>query len=625
MRKVYAFLIVALVALALIAYPIAARTAAAAGEQQSTSSTPAASTAAGEVSATATAGSTAATVAEALAANSATHDDAEDAAWESDTEVAIALAGDSITAEAAGVTVDGSTATIGAAGTYRLSGSLDDGQIVVDTEDEGIVRLILDGVNLSSSTSAPIYVASADEVVIVLADGTQNRVSDASEYVYPAADVDEPNAALFSTADLTITGGGALAVAGNYNDGIASKDGLVVDGGTITVTAVDDGIRGKDYLVIKDGSVTVDAGGDGLKSDNEADADKGYIAVEGGQVSVKAGGDALAAESDVLIADGVLDLVAGGGSGAAVAEDASAKGIKAAVSVVIEGGSLTSDAAEDAINTNGSLTVNGGDIAVAAGDDGLHADVALTVNDGDIRITQSYEGIESALITVNGGEIRITASDDGVNVSDGSGGETGMGMGGGRGARPGQTTASAATYTGSNYLIINGGTLVVDAAGDGLDANGAIQMTGGLVLVNGPTNSGNGALDFDGGFTLSGGVLVAAGSAGMVQAPDTASSQNSLVVNFTAVQAAGTLIHVANSAGETVLTFAPAKEFQSVVISSPDLVEGKTYTVFTGGSAGGSAADGLYVDGDYSAGSEYAAVTLSGAVTTVGNAGGWMR
>lgn len=150
----------------------------------------------------------------------------------------------------------------------------------------------------------------------------------------------------------------------------------------------------------------------------------------------------------------------------------------------------------------------------------------------------------------------MTAGDDGINVAggvDGSGMQPGMG-----GPRGGQAT-DFFSYTGENYLYINGGTVVVDAEGDGLDANGAIQMTGGLVIVNGPTNNSNGALDYDGGFQITGGVLVAAGSAGMAQAPVASSTQNALLVNYGSAIQAGTLLELVDATGESVLSFASSK------------------------------------------------------------------
>lgn len=557
----------------------------------------------------------AASVAESLAENGETHDDSEDYLWEDSAVIPIVLNGDSITADSNGVTVDGSQATITLAGTYSLSGSLMDGQIIVDTKDEEVVRLILNGVDLHNSTSAPIYIANAEKVVIVLADNTENSVTDGAAYVFENPEEDEPNAAIFSTSDLTITGNGSLTVNGNYNDGIASKDGLIIASGVITVNAADDGIRGKDYLVVKDGTLTVNAQGDGLKSDNEEDAAKGYISIETGVINVTAGGDAITGQTDVMVMDGTFTLSSGEGSSNRIDETSSAKGIKATAAINIDGGSFAINSADDAINSNGSITINGGAFTIASGDDGMHADSTLVINAGDIQITKSYEGIESAVITIHAGNIHVTSSDDGINVASGNDGSGMMGPGGGG---PGRDTF---TYTGDYYLYINGGYVVVDALGDGIDVNGAIVMTDGIVLVNGPTEQMNGALDYDGGFKISGGLLVAAGSAGMAQTPDASSGQSAALIYLDATQPAGALVHIQNSAGEDILTFAPTKNYQSIAFSSAELVNGETYQIYLGGSSTGIATDGFYQGGTYTPGAQFTSFTVSGIVTTIGAGG----
>src|SRR5690606_36430014 len=272
---------------------------------------------------------------------------------------------------------------------------LDDGQIVVDTAGEEPVRLILDGATLRNTIGAPIFVRNAEAIVIILADGTQNVVEDGAVYTFADPAEDEPNAAIFSKADLTIAGNGALVVTGNYNDGIASKDGLLLNAASITVTAVDDAIRGKDYLVVQGGVITAASGGDGLKSDNEEDASLGYILVESGTLAITAGGDAITVQSQVLVQDGNFTLVAGGGSTARVDDSLSAKGVKSAGSVRIDSGSFTIDAADDAVHANDSIMIAGGTFDIASGDDGMHADKTLTIDGGAIEIARSYEGVES--------------------------------------------------------------------------------------------------------------------------------------------------------------------------------------------------------------------------------------
>lgn len=277
--------------------------------------------------------------------------------------------------------------------------------------------------------------------------------------------------------------------------------------------------------------------------------------------------------------------------------------------MTIDGGTFDIDAADDALHTNGTLILNAGTFDLASGDDAIHADVALTINDGTVRISRSNEGIESNVITINGGDIHVVSSDDGINSTDGSGG--GMRPGGG----------NVTTYTGDTWLYIHGGRIVVNAAGDGVDVNGAAEMTAGTLVVHGPTMQMNGALDFDAYFKISGGTLAAAGSAGMAQAPGAGSQQASVLIFFNAVQPAGTLVHIRNAAGEGVLTFAPEKDFQSLAFSSPALIQGETYEILLGGSATGTSANGLFVDGNYTPGTAYQPFTINGATTMVGNGG----
>ena len=585
------------------------------------------------------------------------HEDVDDYAWDASSLIPVNLNGNSISADNTGVKVEGTTATITKAGTFSLSGSLSDGQIVVDIKDEEVVRLLFNGVDISNATSSAVVVNNAEKVVIILVEGSSNQVSDAATYVYPGAETDEPNAAIFSKTDLTIMGDGSLTVNGNYNDGIACKDGLIIAGGNIMVNAVDDGIRGKDYVVVEDGNITIQSGGDGLKSDNADDASRGFIDILAGTLNITfAGGDAITAQTDVSIADGVFVLQTTADQSVHTEETASTKGIKGGANVVISNGTFTINTSlDDAVHSNGSIVIDGGMFEISAGDDGMHADVTLTINGGEILIKQSYEGLESTVITINAGDIYVVASEDGINVAggnDGSGMMQAQGMRPGGGMREGMRLDDAAMFSGeppadavaaqgmtpptdgqmpgsgtgqetfaantNYYLYINGGTVVVNAGGDGLDANGAIEMTGGVVIVNGPTQQGNGALDYDAGFKIIGGVLVTAGSAGMAMAPDSSSSQNSVLINFDTSMAAGTLVHIQNDTGEGILTFAPAKIFQSITFSSPDLTTGSTYVVFTGGSSNGTGTNGLLQGGSYSGGAQYTSFTITEVVTQVG-------
>lgn len=549
-------------------------------------------------------------------------DDLDSSASSSDTSY-IKLAGDSITFEGEGAIVNGNVITITSAGTYSISGTLDDGQIIVNAEDEKTVKLVLNGADIACSTSAPIYVSNAEKAVITLTDGTENYVTDGDSYVFQDAESDEPNAAIFSKDDLTINGNGSLTVNANYNNGITSKDDLKITGGSITVNAVNDGIRGKDSVAVMDGIITVNAGGDGIQANNDENVEKGYISIEGGTLNITAGLDGIQAQTSLLVSGGEITITTGGGSGEAISSAGmrggrgmegnlnkaaeSAKGLKAGVDVTIVGGVIQISSLDDAIHSNDSITVNGGELLIASGDDGIHADTALTINGGDINIAQSYEGLESVVITINDGTVYLVASDDGINASSGGGDAAG--------GRPMPGQAPGGFEAGDNYLYINGGYLAIDANGDGIDANGPIEMTRGVVLINGPTANNNGHLDYMGTFNITGGFLVAVGSSGMAQAPSDTSTQYSVMHNFASVQAAGTMVHIETETGEDILTFVPTKEYQSVLLSSPELENGVTYTVYAGGNSTGTVADGLYSGGTYTAGTQVASLTISSIVT----------
>jgi hypothetical protein len=643
----------------------------------------------------------------------------------------IMLNGNAIAVNGSGVSVDGTTATITAPGSYSIRGSLTDGQIAINASTEGLVEIILEGVSISNTTSAAIHIINASFTSIVLADQTQNYLSDASQYMYADPSQNEPDGCLFSADSLAISGSGTLTVYGNYNDAIVSQDKLVIYGGTLRVISKDDGIRGKDCLLMKGGNLTLTTGGDGLKSDHLSDPNWGNVTIEDGLLNVTSAGDGIAAETNVTITGGNITIISGGGHTAALAETLSAKGIKGLAGISIDGGTLQLDCAEDAIHRNEWDIIRDGKIAIVSGADGIHADIAVNIDGGTVTITDcyegiesdsiaitngtinitsdedaitaqvavtitggqfrivsgggyttkiadgfsakgikgldnvtlsggtfvmncaddaihsntaiviqagtlsiataddaihadstveirggtltisnSYEGIEGAVVTILGGIIQITSSDDGINVAGGTDNSGGTDpwkppFGGGPGGNS------------SYFLYIHGGSIVVNAAGDGLDANGSIVMTGGTVIVNGPTANDNNAVDFDGTCNVSGGFLVAVGSSQMAQALSTTSSQRSIKITYNQWKTAGTLIHIETSTGTNVLTFAPAKAYKSCVFSAPALQSGTTYKLYSGGSSTGTATNGLFQGGAYTPGTLTNTFTTSSIVTSI--------
>ena len=522
-----------------------------------------------------------------------THLDADDmftdrdkeVGYDEDTATAITLSDDASSCDSSSVTISNNTITITDEGTYLLTGSLSDGQVIVDADDKK-VQLVLDSVNINCDTSAALYVKAADKVFVTLASDSENSLSNTSDFV--AIDDNNIDAVIFSKDDLTLNGSGTLTVTAKYGHGIVSKDDLVITSGTYQITAAKHALSGKDSVRIADGVLTLDAGTDGIHSENTDNDAKGFIYIANGDISITADSDGFDAEE--------------------------------------------------------TLQVDGGNIEVAAGDDGLHADGDLIITDGTINVTKSYEGLEGMTVTVEDGDISVVSSDDGINAAgdgtseessqsgtppekpdgsdstedrpeppsgfdkndnssansnsdsnsdskpadlpDGNGGPGGGngGPGGGNGAPgggnggPGGGMEEATDY---NLIQISGGKIYINANGDGIDSNGNLTVTGGEIYVDGPTSGGDGALDCSGTALISGGTVIAVGSSGMAENFDSSSAQGSMITTVSDSMITGD-ITLTDSEGNTIVSYSPSKEYSSVAISCADLKEGETYTLVAG-------------------------------------------
>lgn len=485
--------------------------------------------------------------------------------------VTITLADGAATASGSGVTVEGDTVTITEAGSYLVTGTLTNGQLKVAAPDDAKVQLVLSDASITCEGSAALFVLTADKVFLTTAKGTENALVSTGDYL----ESDEANidGAIFSKTDLTINGYGDLTVKSETGHGIVVKDDLKITGSTLTVIAAKDGIQANNSVRVSDGIITITAGSDGIEADHES-SEKGYIYIAGGTFTIDCAGDALKASSTVAIEGGSFDLTAGGGATGSkkasgdlfggwgargttttASSSDSAKAIKADIAIEIAGGAFTISAADDAIHSNGDITIYGGTFDITTDDDAVHADDTLTITGGAFTV-DAHEGLEASVITIEGGEFDLTCDDDGINASGGS----------------------------SNTLTISGGVITLNCEGDALDANGTLSVTGGEITIAGPSNGGNGILDYDASGTITGGTLIATGVSGMQINFGASSTQGSILYTFNSAQAAGTAIVLSDADGKIIAQYTAEKSFSVVLVSSPAIEAGETYTLTVGGT-----------------------------------------
>ncbi len=520
----------------------------------------------------------------------------------------ITLSDSGIEINGKGALAEGSYLKIVSGGTYALSGKLSNGRIAVRAQGEDVV-LILNGVDVTCKNSAPLYINKAASVTLLLNGKTVNTFTDGTSYDYSLeygdAVEEEPDACVFSKADLIIRGTGSLVVNANYNSGIIGKDTLQILNTTVSVTAKNNGVNGKDSLKVQNSTLSVNAGGDALRSTQEKDPALGWAEFSDSNITLVSGEDAVQTETAISVDNCSMSLTAGANGANGAPSETSQKGLKCNQGgITVNSGTLIINTADDALHAAGDIYLNGGELSVATGDDAVHSDADIYVSGGKIEIPDCHEGLEGALISISGGEVYIVADDDGINAAGGndSSSDDFGGMFGSDGS----------------YLAITGGYLYINSVGDGIDSNGDIYMSGGTLVISGPVSDGDGAIDYAGDFHIDGGLLYAAGAAGMAQAPDNMTS-NVISVTFDEPLEAGTYICV--SGGDEQFVFVTEKRTQNFIFSSPELQTGAEYTVSYGGKYSGESENGVCSGGKYSGGTELATFTLSEGLNSYGRIG----
>ncbi|OWV01986.1 carbohydrate-binding domain-containing protein [Fibrobacter sp. UWR2] len=440
--------------------------------------------------------------------------------------------------------------TVKCSGNYYLQGEASNYQVIVSTAttDTGKVDLFLNGVSLKSS-DAPIYVQNAEKAELHLVKGTTNSLEDGSTrtqvHTYNGK-ADTAKAVIYAKDDLSIKGSGSLTVKANYNNGIHTSNDLKIkkSTGTLNVTAQNCGIKGKASLTINGGNITVNASGDGIKSDEDdvtkLAEGKGLVKIAGGTITITSAFDGISASNTVQVTKGettdepTIKITAGGGQtclgnstggqggrggmgggfpgggfggGNSCSPDSSMKGIKADSNIVIEAGKIDIDSHDDGIHSDGNLTVNGGFASVKTDDDGLLSEKALTIKGGTVEVTMAYEGMEGAEMNFEGGVTSVVTTNDGWNAAGGTSTSTG-GNQGGWGGGFGSSDGSKAKVTGGfHYIYVGTGDT------DGLDSNGDIDISGGVVVIECRMNGGMGGMvDSDGSTSITGGKLLGFGT-----------------------------------------------------------------------------------------------------------------
>ena len=544
-----------------------------------------------------------------------THYSEQDLSWDTSSETAIDLSNPTATD---GVTVEDGTLTITKAGTYKLSGEYQ-GQIKVETADSDAVRLVLDNANITNSSGAALNVVNADEVILYSASGTTNTISDGADYT--ATGEDDPDAVVYSKADLTIAGEGTLKVNGNHEDGIHTSDGLVIASGTLEVNAANTGIKGKDYVDILGGTINVTAQQDGIKSTNDTDEGQGWTRLSNGTVTVNAGDDGFKASRVVEISGGSLTVdqsdegieaqyinVSGGDVNVTSADDGMNASLKTSNSESTDSSANTSDTANQRQNNQQQGSLPGGQQNGASNQQqqgtgqppqGQPPAVSGTSQDGTSQNGASGTA-QQQNNTQNQGNQNMgqPPAMPGGNAQDGTSqnGTTGTGQQGmGQPPQGGMPGGGGGTFEVIDAAInVSGGHITVNAEGDGIDSNGVTTLSGGTLIVNGPSQGGNAALDTNGDLLLNGATVLSGSTADMFEAPSTNSTSGYLKLTNSSGFEQGSTVQVADSSGKVVANYKVTKSnVQLVLVSSSSIVKGQSYTVYTTTSAVDSNATSL--------------------------------
>lgn len=462
--------------------------------------------------------------------------------------VKIELSDGASTCDSDTVVIDGDKITITGEGTYIVGGYLSDGQLVVEAGEKDKLQIVLDGVEISCSASAALYVKQADKVFVTTTNGSENSLSTKGEF--KAVDDNNIDAAVFSKEDLTFNGAGNLTVKCEYGHGIVSKDDLVFTSGSYSVTSGDHGVSGKNSVRVAGGEFAISCAEDGIHSENDDDVTLGFIYIAGGSMEIAAGDDGIHAGTQVSVLDGAINITE------------SYEGIEGM-----------------------TVTISGGIVDISASDDGINAaDPTDTSGTGDEF--GGMGGFKGEMPEDFTGEMPENPPEDFTGEIPGERPEgftdkepddfPGKGAGGAGGF---------GVYNENCQIYLNGGQITISAGGDGVDSNGDLTVTGGTIIIYGCENGADSAIDYEGTALISGGTVVATGASAMAMGFSESSSQASVMYTLSENHSAGSQIIFSDSQGAVIAELTAEKRFQTLNISTPDLKMGETYTIDVDGES----------------------------------------
>ncbi len=469
--------------------------------------------------------------------------------------VKIVFSDNSASVKGLGASATGADVRIGSQGTYILSGSTSSGSLVIDAS-KAIIRIVLDNVSITNTDGPAIWIKNASKVIFTLPDGTNSVLTDGDAYEIKEVTT-LIDGTIFAKSDLAFNGTGTLTVNGNNAHGIVGKDGLTIVNSNINVTSTGAGICGKDYIKSINANLNINAGTDGLRSDNMTQMNKGYITIQGGTYNITSENDAIQAYSLAKIESGSFNIKT-----TSTDPLASSKGVKATLAVDISGGSFVIDSVDDSVHSDGNVVISGGELSISSNDDGIHANKELAISGGKVVINKSYEGLEASVVKLYGGHIEITSSDDGINSAGGN-----------------DQSGGSDSFDGTSGIDVAAGYIVIHSGADGIDVLGPFNMTGGVLIIDGPSKEKSGALDFGSSSSITGGIIVALGFSKEPETFERASQGIALVENNGAY-AAGDVISVCDTNGSVIFAFTSTRTFNGMLISAPEFQPGNSVAIY---------------------------------------------